>query len=350
MKASRIMRFFYFGFFSLILAGCTRYYSLLPEIYTLPINNPQQVEIHGPFRVQIISGSPKSQLILAAGMGGQLTEVDVKQTEDKLIIMPTRSAVATDIPHILVRVYLRNPGSLMVDGASSLKIVNQQQRSYNLILKNVTPIQFTGNAILPNLLLENTGYFAPQGQIYLGNLVQNNTGNISINRLKGGAINIYANGPGNIYLNGTNLGFVSIVHQGPGSIVIQNKGRPTYPKPLTIQTTGGPLILNGMINSSLHVNPDSNGVIKMSGYVDKIYLNLHGNIQFNCPQLMAYDTYIRTYQSAFVRLSVKNRIFVNTFDQSRVEYYGYPPYKFAQSRNASAVLQLYPPKGGYSAT
>lgn len=329
-------------------------------------------------------------MILVAGMGGQLTEISVERFPNRLVIMPTHSGIDTDIRHMLVKIYLKNPKYIGVDGVSSLQITSLWQQSYSLILKNSPFIQFKGSAIFPMLYLENSGNFSPDGQIYLAQIIQKGSSNISVRHASGRAVNIQNSGSGNISLCGNNIGVTNIVNEGsgsvsiqqasggainlnnhgvgsiklvghnmglrnviqegPGSIVVYNTGMPPVLGPLMIFTEhGGPLVLEGIHNSNVNLNILSIGVVRLSGTADKLTTEIHESSVLISPRYVVRDAYIRTHDAAIVRLTVSNRIFANSFDQSRIEYYGLPPYRFEQARAASAILALTNTPGTYTA-
>lgn len=412
--------------FSWLLMACTQPYSMSPRTNVYIAHGaPRQIMIQGPFQVKLITGAPSSKVIFYGPMKTVHTEITMSNHQGQLKIVTSRLSRDNDIRRVGVIIYLSNPKSIMVDGASSLNMISKKQQSYNLTVQNTVSTRLKGSFILPTLMLKDNGNFSAKGVVFLGNLIQRGTGNISINQLQGGLVNISDEGVGTVRLTAKQLGLSHVIYDSLGGLYVNNVGATAIARRLVVYANGaGDVYLQGLTVSSLDVAIGPNIDFKYSGNVTQTdsaslrfsyededffvlkayglgntqilyhaprkikgnikeyaYLNAqtqefgsfiltrfsHSNVSFvgknkvirmdavlrhhtrlEGRQLYLTDAYIKTHDEAIAKVSVSNRIFGNSFDESLIEYYGYPPYHFGQAREASADLPLSLYRGGYA--
>ena len=255
---------------SWILVACTQSYnssSRTNDTY-VAYTSPRQIIIRGPFQVKFITGTPSSKIVFYGPAQTIHTEVETNNDQGQLSISTSRLSTNNDIRRVTLVMYLSNPKTIIVDGASALNIISKQQQTYNLTVQNTAFTQLKGNFIIPTLSLKDNGNFSAKGIVFLGNLIQRGTGNISINQVQGGLVNISDEGVGTVRLRAKQLGLSHVIYDSLGGLYVNNVGATAIPRRLVVYANGaGNVYLQGLTVSSLDFAIGPNIDFKYSGNV-----------------------------------------------------------------------------------
>lgn len=351
-----------------LLAGCAQnpglHSNLIPsQTQAVAINSVQHISLNGPFAINLHTGNKAVSQMTLFGTQQQLSHVSIKHDGQNLVINDHNFTNST----APVQVTITDPDlrSLEINHAQSAMIDAGKKGYFDLQVQDVKQLTFKGNAVLPNIKLNDSQSLIIHDQVTVHNLYRSGQGNIVLSHAQGNNINITNSSGGGVYIDGSSLGFNQIKQTGNGEIQI-NSTQPLQQLTSVSNSNNGQIQIHAPRITSQQLNITGNDQTQttisnintqyiQAQLTDSAQLNISGNsaltkinlddhAQLLGRNLVNQTIYMTSADLSYATFTVDRSLFASAIDQSLIEYAGHPEMQFVRTTKYATILSLNPPK------